>query len=202
MEKAVKSNQSKVQDLVLLGLMTALVVVLELLGQFIHLGGQFAVTLVLVPIVVGSALLGPLAGCWLGFTFGMTVLLSGEASVFMGISIPGTIVTVLLKGMLAGLVSGVVYRLLEKKNAFLAVMAAAFLCPIVNTGIFLLGCFTFFFKALAAEATNAGKNLLAYLLVFYVGGNFIFELIFNLVLGPAIVRLIDVGKKTVLNRRR
>ena len=54
--------------------MTALVIVLQLL-VVIKLGA-FNISVVMMPIVVGAALLGPSAGAWLGFVFGVTVLLS------------------------------------------------------------------------------------------------------------------------------
>ena len=101
-------SMSKAQRLTLLGLMTALVVVLQLLGSFIRFG-PFAVSLVLIPIVVGAALDGPLAGGWLGFVFGVVVLFT-DAAGFLAISIPGTVLTVLVKGIAAGLVAGLVYR--------------------------------------------------------------------------------------------
>ena len=47
------------------GLLTAVVVVLQLLGSFIHFG-PFSISLVLIPIVVGASLYGVLSGAWLG----------------------------------------------------------------------------------------------------------------------------------------
>ena len=64
------------------GLFTALVVVLQFLGGGIRFG-IFSISLVLVPIVVGAAIYGWQAGAWLGFAFGVTVLLSGDANAFM-----------------------------------------------------------------------------------------------------------------------
>ncbi len=187
---------TKVQNLTLLALLTALVAVLQLMGQFIRLG-MFSVSLVLVPIVLGAALLGPLAGAWLGLAFGVTVLISGDAATFLGISFAGTIITVLVKGLAAGLVSGLVFKALEKKNSLGAIITSAVVCPFVNTGVFLIGCFLFFFDAVALWAQDKGQNVFIYMIVVLVGGNFIFEVIFNIVLAPAIHRLIAVGKKTI-----
>ncbi|MGN1128314.1 MAG: ECF transporter S component, partial [Candidatus Flemingiibacterium sp.] len=135
-------SMSKVQKLTLLALLTAIVVVLQLLGSFIRFGG-FSISLVLVPIVIGAALLGVGAGGWLGLVFGVTVLLSGDAALFLGFNVPGTIIAVLGKGVLAGLAAGAVYRLLEGKNTLLATIAAAVVCPVVNTGVFFIGCYAF-----------------------------------------------------------
>ena len=57
-------------------LFTAIVVVLQFLGAFIRFG-PFSISLVLIPIVVGAALYGAGAGAWLGFVFGLVVLLVG-----------------------------------------------------------------------------------------------------------------------------
>ncbi len=191
---------SKTQSITLLGLMTALVVVLQLLGSFIHLG-LFSISLVLVPIVIGATLLGPLAGGWLGLAFGVTVLISGDAAFFMGFNAAGTIITVLVKGVAAGVAAGVVYSALQKWNRWVAILVSALVCPVVNTGVFVAGCFLFFFGDLTAVAADAGKSVVAYIFLVLVGGNFLFEVLFNLVLAPAILRLTEIGEK-VFRRSR
>ena len=66
--KADMSNLSKVKNLTLLALMTALVVVFQLIAAFIPLGFNVG-ALCLIPIVIGAALLGPWAGAWRGRRF-------------------------------------------------------------------------------------------------------------------------------------
>lgn len=175
-----------------LGLLTAIVVVLQLLGSFIHFG-PFSISLVLIPIVVGAALYGKLSGAWLGLAFGVTVLLSGDAAAFMTVNPAGTIVTVLLKGLCAGLCAGLVYGLIEKKNKAVATIAAAVVCPLVNTGIFLIGCRLFFFETIQEWA--AGTDVLVYMITGLVGFNFLFELGANLILSPTIIKLVSLGRK-------
>lgn len=174
------------------GLLTAIVVVLQLLGSFIHFG-PFSISLVLIPIVVGAALYGELSGVWLGLAFGVTVLVSGDAAAFMTVNPMGTVITVLLKGLLAGLLAGAAYKLIEKKNKIAATIAAAVICPIVNTGVFLIGCRLFFFETIKEWA--AGTDVLVYMLTGLVGFNFIFELGANLILSPTIVKLVSLGRK-------
>lgn len=183
------------KKLVGIALFTAIVVVLQLIGSAIKFG-QFSVSLVLIPIVVGTALYGIGAGAWLGLVFGVTVLISGDAAAFLTVDVFGTIVTVLLKGTLAGLAAGAVYKLIEKKNKYVATIAAAFICPVVNTGVFLLGCLVFFMPTINEWAAGLGFDSAgAYMITGLVGLNFVFELVVNLVLGPVIVRLVDLGKK-------
>ena len=173
-------------------LFTSIVAVLQYMGGFIKVGGLFSVSLVLVPIVIGAALCGVWAGAWLGFVFSVMVFVTGDAALFLSLNIPGTIVTVILKGTLAGLCTGVVYKLLAKINRWVAVFVAAVVCPVVNTGIFLLGCRLFFFDTVSSWATAEGMPVGAYMILVLVGLNFIFELGFNLVLSPTAVRLIDM----------
>ncbi len=198
------NNKFTTKNLVGLAVLTAIVIVLQFLGSFIRFG-VFSISLVLIPIVVGAALYGPLAGGWLGLAFGVAVLLSGDAAAFLAISVPGTLMTVLLKGLLAGLCAGAAYYAIAPKasrtpgakhNNYPAVVVAAIICPIVNTGIFLLGCKLFFMDTINAWAEGAGyTNVGKFMILGLVGGNFLFELLFNIVLSPVILRIIAIGQK-------
>lgn len=180
------------KQLTLGGLLTAMVVVLQLLGSFIHFG-PFSISLVLLPIVIGAATCGPLVASWLGLSFGMTVLFSGDAAAFLAIHELGTIATVLLKGILCALTAALAYKALERFNLYFAVVVAAIVCPVVNTGIFLVGCRLFFWETISAWGSGAGfANPAAYALLGLVGANFLFELGFNLVLSPVVVRLLKI----------
>lgn len=190
-----KFNQSKAVNLAIGGILTAIVFVLQWFGASIKFG-TFSITLVLIPIILGAALCGPIVSTWLGLVFGAVVLLSGDAAPFLAISAPGTIATVLLKGALCGLVAGAVFNALKKFNQYLAVIVAAVAAPVTNTGIFLLGCRLFFFDAVKEWGVSAGfTNVAKYMLVGFVGFNFLFELVTNIVLCPVIVRIIEAVKK-------
>ena len=191
-----QKRNEKVRRIVGLGLFTAIVIVLQFVGSSIRFG-MFSISLVLVPIVVGAALYGRLAGVWLGFAFGMTVLLSGDAAAFLVVDPAGTVVTVLAKGMLAGLAAGLVYALLRGVNPYLAVFAAAAAAPIVNTGVFLAGCRLFFYDTITlwAEGAGFGGNAAAYLFLGLAGGNFLVELAVNMLLAPAILRILRAAKR-------
>ena len=188
------SKNNNTQKIVGLGLFTAIVIVLQLMGSFIRFG-TFSISLVLVPVVIGAALYGAGAGAWLGFVFGVVVLLSGDAAAFLGVNALGTILTVLVKGTLAGLLSGLVYKALENKNRTLAVAVAAVVCPVVNTGVFLIGCLLFFMETIGgwADAMGFGANVGQYMIVGLVGANFIFELLFNVVFLSTIISLLVQG---------
>lgn len=190
----VKRDTTK--TVVLGAILTALVVILQLMGSFIRFG-PFSVSLVLVPIVLGAALCGTAVSTWLGFVFGIVVLITDSAA-FMAVSAIGTILTVLVKGMACGFAAGVVYKLLVNKNKYLAVACAAIVCPIVNTGVFVLGSIVFFMDTIASWGAGSGyDNAFAYLFLGMIGLNFIAELVSNIVLSPVIVRLLNINKKTL-----
>ncbi len=186
------NNKFDVRKLTGLALLTAVVVVLQLLTTAVARAGMFSFTIALVPIVVGAALYGWKAGAWLGFVFAALTLL--DAGAFFAISIPGTIITCIVKGTMAGLMAGVTYKLIEKKNKFAAVLTAAVVAPVMNTGFFVLGCLLYFIDYVKQLA--GGTNAFVFILVGFVGINFFIELGVNLVLSPTIVKLIRIGKKT------
>ena len=192
--KALGARSTRTRNLVLLALLTAMTVVFQMLGSFIKFG-PFSISLVLMPIAIGAALVGAYAGGWLGLVFGAIVLLSGDAAPFLAVNIPSTVFLVLLKGMLAGLAAGLAYKLFANKNKTVAAIAAAAICPIVNTGIFIVGVYAFFLPTIAEWGAAAGAvSTTAFIFVGMISINFFVELGLNLVLSPAIVRLIQFGQ--------
>ena len=57
------------KNLAALAMLTALVVVLQVFGSYFTIGAV-RLSFVLIPIVVGAIVLGPLGGAFLGFVFG------------------------------------------------------------------------------------------------------------------------------------
>ena len=186
---------NKTKQIVGVGLFTAIVVVLQLLGGGIRFG-IFSVSLVLVPIVVGAAVYGWGAGLWLGFSFGVAVLLSGDAGLFLVVDPLATVGVVLVKGAMCGLISGLAYRFVSKLHEVVGVVTAAVLCPLVNTGIFLIGCQLFFLETVTGWAAEYGfPNVANYMIFGLAGVNLLIELGVNLVLAPIITRLIHIARK-------
>ena len=193
--KTTKTDRNQTVKLATAGILTAVVIVFQFIGASIKFG-TFSVSLVLIPIVVGAALGGKWVGTWLGFVFSVVVLFSGDASAFLAINPIGTVITVILKGSLAGLVGGLTFELLKKINTYFAVIVSAILIPMVNTGIFLIGCRLFFFDTIKEWAIGLGfENAFTYMIVGLVGLNFLFELIINIILSPSVVGAVKVLSK-------
>lgn len=191
-----KMQKVNIEKTVLGAVMTALVIILQLLGSFTTFFGPFSTALALIPIVIGAATCGIAVGGWLGFVFGATVLFSGGGALFWAFNIPGTIITVLVKGMACGLAAGAVYKLLSKRHKpIISVIASALVCPVVNTAVFLLGCAVFFLGYADAIAETLGMNVSGMALFFALAmGNFAFEVGLNIVLSPVIVRILNARK--------
>lgn len=198
-----RTRKMSTKTLVIAALMTALVVILQFMGAFIRFG-MFSISLVLIPIVIGAVTCGKAVGAWLGLVFGTVVLASGDAGAFLVVDVPRTVLTVLLKGIACGFFAGLTYELVCKalgsrfKNApYIGAVAAAIVCPVVNTGVFLLGCLAFFMETVAqwAEGFGFGANVGKYMIFVLVGGNFIFEMAVNIIFAPAIVHIIKVVSK-------
>lgn len=175
-------------------LLMALVVVLQLLGGMIPPVGGFTISLVLIPIVMGAALYGPQTGALLGAAFGVVVVIGcisgtdvGGAMVFQANPILCVLVVV-GKGILAGFLSGVVYAALKQKNSTLAMVLASAVCPVVNTGTFVLCMAAFFMDVLSVWA--GGSNVLGYILSGLMLCNFVPELVINLIFSGAGARIL------------
>ncbi|MGI6279858.1 MAG: ECF transporter S component [Acutalibacteraceae bacterium] len=173
-----------------LGLFTAIVVVLQMMSYFIKIG-TFNLSLVLIPIVLAAVMYGPKYAGILGGVFGAVVAVATitglDAGAFILFS-ASPVVTVLLcfvKGIAAGVVAGLIARPLVDKNLYLAVILAAVAAPVVNTGIFIVAMFLFFREILAEWA--AGADLLYFAIFGLVGINFLIELLVNVVLSPVVL---------------
>lgn len=191
------TKNSRTHQLVLAAMMTALVIVFQLLATYTKFFGPFESAVGLIPIAIGACLCGPAVGAWLGLVFGIIILVTGGGALFFAFSIPGTIITVLIKGAAAGFVSGLVYKLLEKKLGFFSAIFASLVCPIVNTGIFLLGSAVFFMPYAEAigEIVHIDKAGFG-VFIALAFANFIIEILMCTVLSPVFVRILRIRKKT------
>lgn len=182
-------KNEKVKRMTGIALLIALIVVLQFVGSMIPPIGGFNISLVLIPIVLGSAVYGPTTGAVLGGAFGIITFINcvtgkdiGGAMVLQASPFLCFLV-VMCKGILAGWLSGLTYRLLKRKSRHAAILCASIVCPLVNTGIFIVCMMTFFMEVLSAWA--AGGGVIAYVLTGLVLCNFVPEMIINIIFGSA-----------------
>lgn len=187
-----------------LAVLLALVIVLQWFASAIPVGATGAsLNFSLIPIVLGAVLLGPLEGMFLGLVCGIVVLtqviVMTGSPFYVAIWTNSPVVTTftcLVKTTAAGLLAGYVYRWISKKNTLAAVFAASAVVPIVNTGLFVVGCLCM--SGTIADfggGLGSAGALFSFILVGLVSFNFFIELGINLVLSPAIHRVVVIVEK-------
>ena len=189
------SKSFDTRKLVLLALFTAIVVVLQVFSSYIRFG-PFTITLVLLPITIGAAIIGMYAGAWLGLVF-MIVVMFTDPSVplLMAVNPAAIIIGMPLRGILMGLITGAAYKLVAEKSRTAGAILAAIICPIVNTGLLVVLIYLFFLPTFAEWGAAAGfENATTFLFLGVIGINFLVELGVNTVLSPVVVRLVQYGK--------
>lgn len=201
------SSKQKTLRMVQIALLVALVIILQMLSAVIKIG-PVSITLTLVPVVVGSILLGASGGFTLGLAFGLIVMIN----CITGLDVGGNILwnanpffcglICLVKGAAAGVIPSLLYRAITRKedNAsnvkkYVAVVVAALSAPIVNTGLFVVGMFLFFTETLYAWA--GGTDIVQYILLGLAGINFVVEFAINVILSPVILRILDIVKNKI-----
>ncbi len=190
---------NKTFKLVGLGILTAIIIVLQIVTTFFPTK-PVSITLALIPIIIGAAFYGAGAGAYLGGVFSVVVILMCVFGADVGGAMVWNanpflcIVVCMLKGVGAGFAAGAVYKALSKKSTTLGAVSAGVVSPIVNTGIFVLGLFLFFKPVL--EVWAGGTDIVYYALITMTGVNFLVELGVNIILSPVIVRIIQAVSKS------
>ena len=193
MQNDVRRRSYNTGKLVYFSVFTALVIVLQCLASFVFPKLGLSLNLSLIPIVLGAAICGSLTGAWLGFVSAFIILFDPTTVAFLTFNAPATIFLVLLKGTVAGLLGGVVYSLLSKKNKDAAVISSAIVTPLTNTVIFFLGCLVFFLPLIREWAVDSG--VVGFIVTGMIGVNFLVELGINIVFVPVISKLIRMKIK-------
>ncbi len=189
------------KNVAILGILIALVIVLQLFASAIPMFG-ITLNFSLIPIAIAGIMLGCIGGAIVGFACGLVVfivmaVLGGEvftATLFQAHPIILTLICI-GKTTVAGLVSGLIFKVISKKNTFSAVCVSAVILPIVNTGIYLLGIVlmkdtTATFLGMAES--SAGVVFTTVFAIIWL--NFVLEMVVNLIFIPMIHRVIKAVK--------
>lgn len=183
------TQKSKTLLLVQYAILTALVIVLQLLSNVLSFGAvQFSLSL--IPLVIGAFLVGPFCSAYLGFVLGIVNLISSFQNpvlTYLFNSSPVLyVLTCVGKTVLAGLAAGWIYRALREKNEWVAVLLASAAAPIVNTGTFFVMMAAFFQKAIAESCgLDPSANVIVFVITAFITFNFFIELGLNVILAPA-----------------
>ena len=187
-------SHDQIQKITGVAILAAIMMILQVAGNFIQLG-PVSINLSLVPIALCAILYGPFAGGLLGLLSGVMVLFAPSTeAVFMPISVFGTVLVCLLKCTIAGVLGGLVYRLLRKKCLIASYVLCALTIAIVNTGLFALGSIIFFMPLLRENSTDYA-NAYAFLFLGMIGWNFIFEVVSASFVVPILMKAISYRKQ-------
>ena len=193
--KEVFSSRNLAKTAVLL----AFVIVLQYFGSYIQIG-TIRFSFVLVPIVLGSIIIGPVNGGILGLGFGVITIVMGLTGYdpFTGFLLQespvGTVLVCVIKSVAAGFLPGLFYQLLNKKNGKAAIYVSAVSSPVLNTSIFIIGMLLMYKTLYKLEAVQS-TNIFYFLFIQAAGINFIVELLINLLLVPVLSNVIKVLTK-------
>lgn len=192
------SKSKKGINVAVVGIFAALVILLQFLSAFVKIG-NFPLTLTLIPIVLGAVLYGPKVGAVLGGVFGAVVVVC----CFTGIDPGGAILVqaspvltsavCMAKGILAGVLPGLTFKLFQNKNEYAGTIVSAIIAPIGNTGLFLL-CMLVFFKDILISWAG-GSDTVYYIFTGLTGWNFVIEMVINIVAAPLLYRVCKAIKK-------
>lgn len=192
-------NRIKIQRIVGISVLFALVIVLQVMSNYITFG-PVSITLALIPLSMGAILYGPIVGLFLGVVMGAMVLVAPSTGTFLSFNVWFTILLCLVKSGMAGLVSGLLFEgvaLIKTKHKrvklSIGVILAALSAPIINTGIFILGA-TFMFTNLYSQSGNFGEAFSSAVAVIS-SANFLVEFLVSAILSPTLIYLVQVLAK-------
>ena len=158
------------------------------------------ITFIMIPVVVGSVLLGEKAGMLLGGVFGITSFIqcfgmSPFGATLLSINPVFTFMTCMIPRLLMGYLSGMAYKLLKDKNKLTAFGAAAIAGPLTNTLFFVGMVIVLFGNTEYIMGMRGGMNVLAFFAAF-VGMNGLIEAIASFAVSTA---LLTALKKYIQN---
>ena len=181
-------------QLVLLGLMTAIL----LLMAYTPLGylniGPLAITFNVIPVAVAAITLGPAGGAIVGSVFGLTSFLqcigvggtSAMGAVLFGINPVLAFVQRFVPRLLDGLLLGYIFRGVRKvSNTPTACFVTGFCSAFLNTALFMSLLVLLFGNTEYMQTLMGGKNVIAFICGF-VGINSVCEMVSSTIITGAV----------------
>ena len=179
-------QKNKTKNIVITGLLLALEIIFQIIGNYFQIG-LVNINLTLITVVLAAVLCGPLSAAILGYFNGLMALFAiPTLTIFMPANPYATVVLCFVKCTVAGIVASYIYKLLKNKNRLVALVAASAIVPVLNTGIFALGCLLFFRPYLESNVGDLFPNVGAFLIFGLISWNFVFEFVSTVILGPTI----------------
>jgi uncharacterized membrane protein len=194
------------RSMVTLAMLSAIMLIMS----FTPLGylniGPLAISLNMIPVGIAAIALGPMGGAVLGSLFGITSFLqcigiggtSAMGAVLFEISPFLAFIQRFVPRLLAGLLSGLIYRGMKKlTNPTVAGFVTGFAAALLNTVLFMSALVLLFGNTEYVQGLIAGRNVIVFICAF-VGVNALVEMI----AATAVVGIVGkVLHKVVFSRR-
>ncbi|MBQ4104885.1 MAG: ECF transporter S component [Clostridia bacterium] len=202
-------RKSTINPLVVEMTMTAFLAALILLMTFTPIGyipiGPVKMTLLTLPVAVGSVVLGMRSGLILGGVFGLTSFytcfgMDAVGNVLLGINPFFTFIMCVVPRLLCGFLPALIYKGISAngtKRTWFAIPVATASVAVINTVLFLGSMWLFFGNSLSDVVGVAIDNILA-LFALFAGTNGLIEIAVNIVIGTAICKPLTLLKKRLV----
>lgn len=211
MKTTTHENTAQTLGMVQVALFAALIIILAFtpfLG-YIPLGFTRA-TIIHIPVIIGSLMLGPKKGAFLGFIFGMTSFINNTMNptatsfvftpffelgeVHGGI---GSVIICFVPRILVGVVPWYVYRGLERifGKQMLSLAAAGIAGALTNT-LLVMNLIYVFFRTAYAAANNVAEGAVYTFILSIIGMNGVPEAVVSAVLVSIICRVLFQYRQT------
>ena len=191
-----------VKDFVILGLMTAILILMA----FTPLGylniGPLAITFNVIPVAISAIAVGPVGGAIAGAVFGLTSFLqcigiggtSAMGAMLFSINPVLAFIQRFVPRLLDGFLLGYIYRICRMKaNVHLAAAITGFFSAFLNTLFFMSSLILLFGKTEYVQGLIGGRNVIVFVCAF-VGINAVMEMISSTILTSVIATALSKAR--------
>ena len=187
--------------MVQLAMFTAIILLLAFtpLG-YLKLSLGLSVTLIGLPVIIGSITIGPVGGAILGAVFGLTSFAQAFGPDALGVILLGEnpiglFITCLIPRILMGWLTGLIFKILKKidKSNFISYALTNLIGSLLNTVLFLASLMIFFYDILIRlNVVEVSGNINPFVLAAVLGGfNALAEALVCLIIGTTVSKAID-----------
>lgn len=196
------NSKLKPKELTLMGLLTAVLLMMSFTPiGFLNIG-PLAITLNMIPVAIGAIAMGPKGGAILGAVFGITSFLqcigiggtSAMGVILFEISPVLAFIQRFVPRFVMGLATGYIYKLAKKAiSSTVASYIAGFCAAFLNTALFMTFLVLLFGRTDYMTELMGGKNVIVFICTF-VGINAVFEMIASTVFTGVIAKALEKAK--------
>lgn len=187
-----KTSREKLLVLTQLGILTAVIIVMALTPLGYLRIGTLAISLLMLPVGIGSIVCGPIGGAILGAVFGITSFVQcfgtdPFGTALMQINPVATFIMCIIARILAGYLAGLIFKICVKadKTKIISFAIATLSGAVFNTILFIGVLILFFGKSDIIVELQGGASLISFIIAL-VGINGLIEAVICCIVGGAV----------------